>query len=238
METLPHLPIKIILENLTFDEILNLLWTPKWRDTLLEYYSKEMNMKDLIKLGLLEIFDKLVRKTRYLSEYIHDFLTTQGMKPYYKEKEYREIQFRLFCSFTQDELYNAFPKVNVDELNKLNKTDKRLYFEEFVKEDTELYKIRNRVLLKNVLRRIRRNTIYERVEQLEGEVDNFLNEHTAKFLEKFLYDPSLGFKNTLLLFENLPQIEWEQKIHILREYGTNKPSRLLNFLEKIFVGNL
>jgi hypothetical protein len=227
MESLNHLTIKIILENLSFDDILRLLWTPKWRNIMLDYYSMEMNMKDLIKVGLLEIFDNLVRKVGKIdiSDDIHDFLTTQGMVPYYKEKEMEEKKFGFFCLFTREEITNAFPS--------LPTLDMKRSFLETVIEDEDpvayIYRILKNITSVNKSTRQRKDYISDRVDMLIQYIDWFLVQHTADYLEVFFYDPKLGFRNTLLLFEKLSETT------PLQEYCVNKPCRLLNFLEKIFV---
>lgn len=63
IDRLPHLPLQIILSHLKFKDILNLRKVPVFRALLLDYYKRESNQEELIKVGFLEILDDFIDRT-------------------------------------------------------------------------------------------------------------------------------------------------------------------------------
>jgi hypothetical protein len=222
METLPYLTLKIIFDQLTFQDILNLLWTPQIRNVILAYYKKDMNMKDLIRLGFLEIFDKLVfTYSEYVTEYIHDFCLEKGMKTFCQSSESHQAKKYFLNFFKKEEIYSAFPPP-------IYPLDEDLYMKEIVESRT----------LFDLCRKICENLsdtrkYYRILETAEHDYECRMGIYISDFLEIFLYDPKNGFKNTLELFEQIPSFSTESRI--LKKYSQDKPIRFLRLVSKLFV---
>lgn len=216
METLPYLPLKLIFENLTFRDILHLLWTPHIRNIILEFFKKDINIKDLIRSGLLEIFEKFVYLYPVFVEYLQDFLVDQGMVRFENTESCKSIKIKFLNRFPKEDIEKAFPMK--DQLDYLLKHS--------------MYEFCDAVCVKVDL-----NKTYQYRRYLESS-QNFYNRrkfnHTADFLEIYLYDPKLGFRNTLELFEQIPNL-CPNRSRILKFYGQEKPIKTFNLISKLFV---
>jgi hypothetical protein len=226
METLPYLPLKIIFDQLTFQDILTLLWTPQIRNVILEFYKKDMNMKDLIRLGFLEIFDKFLYKySGHYIEYLEDFCIEKGMKPFYLSSQSHQAKKNFLTHFKKQEIYSAFPP-----LQPLNED---LYLKEIVESRT-LFD-----LCRSVCDKLSDTRKYYRIlETAELDYERRQEIYISDFLEIFLYENKYGFKNTLELFEQIPSfnvLKNVRKSQILEMYSQDKPIRFLLLISKLFV---
>jgi hypothetical protein len=226
METLPYLPLKIIFEHLTFQDILTLLWTPQIRNVILEFYRKDMNMKDLIRNGFLEIFDMFLYKYsgNYI-DYLEDFCIEKGMRPFYLTSQSNQAKKHFLTHFKKQEIYTAFPPIQP--------LDEDLYMKEIV-ESRSLFD-----LCKKICDNLSDTRKYYRIlDTAEHDYERRQENYIADFLEVFLYDPKYGFKNTLELFEQMPSFNALNKVRksqILEMYSQDKPIRFLRLISKLFV---
>lgn len=221
---LPHLPLKIIFDELSFQDILNLLWTPSIRPIVLNYFRVDMNMKDLIRLGLLEIFDRLLRRSRYFYENLHNYLVKRGMVDFYLSDRYSRCVQKFASCFTKEELTNAYPDL-VD-------------FKDCIVSKFSMHEMLVNVLIAdNISCNItaRHRQLHKFLEVAEYDIEDFERQHIADFLEVYFYDQRNGFRNTLMMFEKIPKMKYVRKSEMLRKHGIEKPQHLLDLIEKIFV---
>jgi hypothetical protein len=196
-----------------------------------------MNLKDLIRLGFLEIFDQFNYATSNIYMfYLFDFLQQKGMSNFKQSSEYTNIFFSFLYSFSKMELYNTFsPRVDENFVNYLHQIIDQYRSKSGLDDFLDIF---HKVYSHNSdINTRRRRCILDYVEIVETQAEEKLDEHTAKFLEVYFYDQKRGFQNTLELFEKIPQIKstYQKKTKVLKIYGEDKPLAFLNLIEKIFV---
>jgi hypothetical protein len=232
METLPYLPLKLILDQLEFQDILNLIWTPGLRKIILGYFKREMNMKDLIRMELLEIFDLLVSRYPYVIDDLHDLLIERGMPEFFNQSIDRQIKMRFIKDFTINELSLVEP----EKASSLSFTDYREYIlDKYSMSDVlQLVLFNTRSLDQN---NQRRKILWNYLDLNEYSQERALGEHIAKFLDVYFYDPRNGFKNVLEIFESIPNFHNTKKSQskLLWRYGVEMPLKSIDFIEKIFM---
>lgn len=83
MESLPDIPLRKILNEISFDDLLNLSKTPEVRKLVLQFFSNESNFRDLEKRVVLECIDQLEEdlETNLFLELI-EFFETKGYRDF------------------------------------------------------------------------------------------------------------------------------------------------------------
>ena len=99
---LPHLPIQIIFQNLCFHDILNLTKVPLFRTSVLDFYKRESNRKDLVKMCISELVLDVCNRPNIVSREL-DFYKL-GMKLYNTTQKYYEIQKECVSQLLPEEI--------------------------------------------------------------------------------------------------------------------------------------
>ena len=116
METLPDIPLRRILNEISFEDLINLLKTPGIRKTVQQFFSIEANFRDLEKRVVLECIYQLeqVMETNLFFELIGYFETkgyrdlrslpefTSINKQFFKEVSIQEPQVFQTISYLED----------------------------------------------------------------------------------------------------------------------------------------
>jgi hypothetical protein len=228
METLTFLPIKIILEELTFQDYLNLLWTPKWRAILKEYFRRDMNQRDIIRSGLLEIFDRFIPKVSYsyIIE-IHDFLVNHhGFDSYVNSNEQLAIKLRFTTEFTVNEISSIEPEKSKE----LSLPE----YQKYIATQYETFQMIDNVFENYNLDIPRRRRLIELHEISEDSEEYAMKIHTADLLEKYFYHPVNGFRNVLQMFELLGILQTRND-RTRQKFAIELPLKRIELIEKLMI---
>jgi hypothetical protein len=97
METLPDIPLSIILKEISFEDLINLVRTPGIRQVVQQFFSIEANFRDLEKRVVLECIDQLeqVMETNLFFELI-DYFESKGYRNLQSLPEFKLINQQFF----------------------------------------------------------------------------------------------------------------------------------------------
>jgi hypothetical protein len=236
MKNLPHLTLKMILDQLSFEDIINLRRTPVWRGVVFQFYKVEMNLSDLIRLGLLEIFDEFIDLCPNFVELNYDYFYSKGMMDIVKSDRYLNAK-RKFFSLIYDEEIQFVEPLTFKEIGN------RKFREYLLEKNYSLYTICDIVVenmdkvnyqSKGVEKHRRFRALSNFLDCAERELDRALDLHLADFLESFFYHPRHGLKNVLDVFERIGLMN-DSKLY--KQYSETKPLQKLDLIEKIFVNH-
>lgn len=237
METksIPELPLQIIFENLSFQDITILLQTPEWRNMVKNFYERDMNQKKIIQKVLSEIVldfigceSKDETTPMDILENLEKIFVQKGMKDFRKTKEYQKTFHRFLKNFDDNELesispddYTNMTRVNYIDFLMKNYSKFEVYdivFDNFHM-DRERYRKLNRYLM------------------IEDESDgDIIRCNMADFVKEQISDPQNGFRNLLEFIELIPNLYPSEKSTTkwLNKMGVDQPLKKLELIEKIF----
>jgi hypothetical protein len=97
METLPDIPLRRILKEISFEDLINLVRTPGIREVVQQFFSIEANFRDLEKRVVLECIDQLeqVMETNLFFELI-DYFESKGYRNLQSLPEFKLINQQFF----------------------------------------------------------------------------------------------------------------------------------------------
>jgi hypothetical protein len=97
METLPDIPLRRILNEISFEDLINLVKTPEIRVIVQQFFSIEANFRSLEKRVVLECIDQLeqVMETNLFFELI-DYFESKGYRNLKSLPEFKPINQQFF----------------------------------------------------------------------------------------------------------------------------------------------
>lgn len=233
MDQIPHLPLKLIFEHLSFQDILHLFWTPSLRNVMFDFYKTDMNQKDLIRLGLLEIFDDFIIFYYYISDFMN-FLLSKGITHFDKSARYKRVKYA-YTTFVKPEEWTSvfdYASNHIIEFSSVKEKSEKEKIA-FLVETHSAVTIHDLVLQCNDFTRERTRSLNGIMDHIYEETERAYEQHVADFLETFFYDPQKGFQNVLELFEQIANLKRKKREKVIQKYGTQKPLQLLFFLERL-----
>jgi hypothetical protein len=124
METLPDIPLRIILNEISFEDLINLLKTPGIREVVRQFFSVQANFRDLEKRVVLECIYQLeeVMETNLFFELL-DYFESKGYRDLRTLPEFKSINQEFFkeVSIQDPKLFQ-----NISDLNNIEDVEFRL----------------------------------------------------------------------------------------------------------------
>ena len=234
LKTLPELPLKLIFNDLSFQDIMNLVKTPEFRKMIKDFYQRDMNQKLIIEKVFTEIIYEFIgcnskNKNKTPDIIIHElekYLIRKGMMNYKESDEYK-LNYKSFLNNLLDqELFSISP----DNFRRMTKDE----FMDFVVKNIKKDRVLDEVF-ENADRERSRKLNYLLASHDENEY-NLIRCMMQDFINDYIKDPKNGFRNLLEIIEIIPNLfTFDKKsAEILRKVGINEPLRKLELIEKIF----
>ena len=110
MESLSDIPLRRILKDISYEDLMNVLKVPNLRSTVLSYYQNEINFRELEKKIMMDCIEDL--ETNLQSNLFFEFLS------YFESKSYKDVrtfpEFKVF----QKQFFEEVLNLDLDELTR------------------------------------------------------------------------------------------------------------------------
>jgi hypothetical protein len=102
MESLSDIPLRRILNDISYEDLMNLLKVPNLRNTVLSFYQDEINFRELEKKIMMDCIDDL--ETNLQTNLFFELLS------YFESKSYKDVrtfpEFEMFQKQFYDEVFH------------------------------------------------------------------------------------------------------------------------------------
>lgn len=115
MERLPDIPLRKILRNISYEDLLSLIKVPDLRDTVLSFYKNEIHLRELEKRIIMDCIDDLetTMETNLFLELI-DYFESKSYRDPRSLPEYDKIQKQFYDEILNIDMDDATRKILVD----------------------------------------------------------------------------------------------------------------------------
>jgi hypothetical protein len=186
-----QLPLKLIFEDMNYDDIINCTRTPGLRQMVKDFYSQDMNLKSLIRLAIIDALNQRILTNQYFIEDLDEFFVQNGIPSIVSRQDYKILMSKFIAKFTDTELMRINEKI-------LPLTT----FKESLVSMTpgDIYDM---VSQNNLMTPVRDSNLECLCEKAEDQIEKIHFKQVTEFLDVFLYHPTNGFRNTLDLVEKI-----------------------------------
>jgi len=176
METLSDIPLRKIFHQITFDDLINLLKTPEFRNIVKSFFSEEINFRELEKRIVLECIDQLEKsiQTNLFFELIE----------FFQSKGYRDLR-------TLPEFKTIISKAYQDVLNLGFNSNIKQMILKLINDNGEIFDLVSLLKRKNVLNQSIKYLLNTFQENLDAIEDNEIK----RFKKSFFKGPN-SYDNT------------------------------------------
>lgn len=199
METLPDIPLRRILNEISFEDLINLLKTPGIRKTVQQFFSVQANFRDLEKRVVLECIGQLeqVMETNLFFELI-DYFESKGYRDLRSLPEFISINKQFFKEVSIREP-NVFQ--NISDLEDIQDVEfilkKKKLLSQNIKELIQKYQDRLDIIEQNEIKSFKKqffkgpnsyDNIKEYLEQVKEYVETYLKSKKELSIKSAFYE--------------------------------------------------
>jgi len=199
METLPDIPLRRILNEISFEDLINLLKTPGIRKTVQQFFSIEANFRDLEKRVVLECIYQLeqVMETNLFFELI-GYFETKGYRDLRSLPEFTSINKQFFkeVSIQEPQVFQTIS--NLEDLQDVEFIlKKKKLLSANIKEIIQKYQNRLDTVEQNEIKRFKKlffkgpnsyDNIKEYLEQVKEYVETYLKSKNELSIKSAFYE--------------------------------------------------
>lgn len=201
MERLPDIPLRKILKNISYEDLLHLIKVPDLRDTVLSFYKNEIHLRELEKRIIMDCIDDLetTMETNLFLELID----------YFESKSYRDPRSLPEYDKIQKQFYDEILNLDIDEATRKILVDIQL---EGDREISEIpYLLKKKKMLNDSLSSV--------IDKYQNKLDKLENDEMKRFKKTFFKGP--------MSYQNINEYLAKVKEYV-DKYLVIDQSRLLN----------
>lgn len=210
MERLSDIPLRKILNNISYQDLMNLIKVPDVRNIVLSFYQNEINLRELEKRTIMDCIDELERnmETNLFMELID----------YFESKSYRNIRSLPEYNIIQKQFYDEILNLDIDEATRKIISDIQLGGEH------EIYEIPYVLEKKGVGR-----TVRAVVDKYQNRLDKLEMKEMEKFKKMFFKGPK-SYENVNEYLEKVKEYVQE---YLVEEDERQVKEDFLNCVSKV-----
>ena len=186
ISSITQLPLKMIFEEMSYQDIIQCTRTPELRSMAKEFYKQDANQQSLIRLAVGEALDDLIfEDPTFINDFMGEYLVEKGLPKVSERQDYKYQMYKFIAAFSESEL------MRINENNQCP----NLFKESLIQlQPMDVYDL----VVQNNRLSARRETILESFcESAEDEIESIYHKQVGDFLEEYMYHPTRGFRNTM-----------------------------------------
>lgn len=176
MERLSDIPLRKILNNISYEDLLRLIKVPDLRDTVLSFYKNEIHLRELEKRIIMDCIDDLetTMETNLFLELID----------YFESKSYRDLRSLPEYDKIQKQFYDEILNLDVDE------TTRKILVDIQLEGDREINEIPYLLKKKKMLN----DSLSSVIDKYQNKLDKLENDEMTRFKKTFFKGP-MSYQN-------------------------------------------